>query len=84
MSPNRYLILRRMHLAHTALVRGSPGTTTVAAIAMDFGFWEIGRFSVAYRQHFGESPKVTLFRPIGSTTESHGSFPGLPKLHRRL
>jgi AraC-like DNA-binding protein len=60
MGPTRYLWLRRMHLARRALIRATPGTTTVAAIAMDYGFWELGRFAVRYRALFGESPSATL------------------------
>jgi AraC-like DNA-binding protein len=59
MGPTRYLWLRRMHLARRALLKATPGTT-VAAIAMDHGFWELGRFSVKYRALFGESPSATL------------------------
>jgi AraC-like DNA-binding protein len=39
MSLERYLMLRRMHLARRAL-RDSPlGMTTVTEIAMRYGFW---------------------------------------------
>jgi hypothetical protein len=31
---------------------GAPQTTTVARIAMEYGFWELGRFAVRYRELF--------------------------------
>jgi AraC-like DNA-binding protein len=62
MGPVRYLWLRRMHLAHRALVLAAP-PTTVTEIATSYGFWELGRFSVAHRQLFGETPLVSLRRP---------------------
>jgi transcriptional regulator GlxA family with amidase domain len=60
MGPVRYLWLRRMHLARRALMEGAPQTTTVARIAMEYGFWELGRFAVRYRDLFGEAPSVSL------------------------
>jgi AraC-like DNA-binding protein len=63
MSPKRYLWLRRMHLARRALRRANAEKTTVTEIASDYGFWELGRFSVAYRALFGESPSTALRRP---------------------
>ena len=63
MSPKRYLWLRRMHLAHRALRNADAERTTVTEIASDCGFWEFGRFSVAYRSLFGESPSAALRRP---------------------
>ena len=63
MSPKRYLWLRRMHLAQWALRRADPVRTTVTEIATNYGFWELGRFSVVYRLQFGESPSTTLGRP---------------------
>jgi AraC-like DNA-binding protein len=62
MSPKRYLWLRRMHLARRALRTADAERTTVTEIASDYGFWEFGRFSVAYRSLFGESPSTTLKR----------------------
>ena len=62
MSPKRYLWLRRMHLAQRALRNADPEKTTVTEIASDCGFWEFGRFSVAYRSLFGESPSTALRR----------------------
>jgi AraC-like DNA-binding protein len=63
MGPIRYLTLRRMHLVRHALLHLDPSTTTVTQIVTDHGFWELGRFSVAYRMLFGESPSCTLRRP---------------------
>lgn len=60
LSPTRYLWLRRMHLARRELLRASLETTTVAEVAMNHGFWELGRFSVSYKALFGESPSGTL------------------------
>jgi len=63
MGPIRFLTLRRMHLVRRALLQADPSKSTVTRIITDHGFWELGRFSVAYRALFGESPSETLQRP---------------------
>lgn len=63
MSPKRYLWMRRINLARRALQSAEAEGTTVTEIATNYGFWELGRFSVAYRSLFGESPLTTLRRP---------------------
>ena len=67
MGPIRFLTLRRMHLVNRALLRADPSKSTVTHIVTDHGFWELGRFSVAYRTLFGEPPSETLRRPTGQT-----------------
>jgi AraC family ethanolamine operon transcriptional activator len=62
MSPHRYLWLRRMKLAHGALVSADLGSTTVTIVANDHGFGELGRFAGDYRKLFGEVPSATLRR----------------------
>jgi AraC-like DNA-binding protein len=59
-SPTRYLFLQRLNKARSALRRADPSTATVAAVARNHQFVELGRFAVKYRATFGESPSVTL------------------------
>jgi AraC-like DNA-binding protein len=63
-SLHRYLWLRRMHQTRRALAVADAANKTVTEIAMDHGFWELGRFSVDYRKFFGESPSATLRRAV--------------------
>jgi AraC-like DNA-binding protein len=64
-SPTQYLLLRRMRQARRTLRLSDPDVTRVTDVATELGFWELGRFSVKYRQIFGESPSRTL-RGAGS------------------
>jgi len=64
MGPIRYFAWRRLHLVRRALLSAAP-PTTVTQIATDHGFWELGRFAVAYRALFGETPSTSLQRSSG-------------------
>jgi AraC-like DNA-binding protein len=59
-SPTQYLLLRRMSMARRALREADPEVTRVTDVATEFGFLELGRFAVKYREIFGETPSSTL------------------------
>lgn len=58
-SPRRYLMLRRLAAVRRELLRCEP-QTSITEIATRWGFFHLGRFSLEYRQHFGERPSQTL------------------------
>jgi AraC-like DNA-binding protein len=58
-SPMQWLIRRRLEHARHLLQRPD-ATTTVTDVATACGFFQFGRFSVRYRQCFGEKPSETL------------------------
>jgi AraC-like DNA-binding protein len=60
-SLGRYLLLHRLWLVRNALLRAS-SDDLVKSIALDHGFWHLGRFSTLYHSRFGESPSTTLAR----------------------
>jgi AraC family ethanolamine operon transcriptional activator len=61
-SPQRYLRRIRMNGLRRDLRRAVPGRQTIAEAAGHWGFVELGRTAVEYRQLFGESPSTTLAR----------------------
>jgi transcriptional regulator GlxA family with amidase domain len=60
-SPMQALMRRRLAFARRLLEHAGPGVN-VTSVAMDLGFFNLGRFSVRYRNAFGESPSATLDR----------------------
>jgi len=62
MGPHLYFRHCALNRAREALLKAHPAEDKVTAIAADLGFTEIGRFSVRYRELFGESPSQTLAR----------------------
>lgn len=58
----QYARARRLEHVRHRLLTSDPGMTQVTRVAMDFGFWELGRFAQAYRVRFGERPSDTLRR----------------------
>ncbi|MGV0906707.1 AraC family transcriptional regulator [Mycobacterium novum] len=62
-SPMEYLRDVRLKRARDALLAADPSSNlSVTEIALDSGFMHLGRFSVEYRQRFGELPSQTLRR----------------------
>lgn len=61
--PKEFLTLTRLARARRLLRGASPGETTVAAVAMDCGYYHLGRFSRDYAAMFAEQPSMTLRSP---------------------
>ncbi|MFB2583996.1 AraC family transcriptional regulator [Herbiconiux liukaitaii] len=61
-SPMELLRRTRLERARRELLDSDPARTTVSQIATRWGFFHLGRFSVLYRETFGESPSHSLAR----------------------
>lgn len=59
-TPREYLNDVRLQRVRDELRAHRPEHATVGEIASRWGFPHPGRFSVIYRQRFGESPSATL------------------------
>jgi AraC-like DNA-binding protein len=69
MSPLKFITLNRLWATRAALLQADPASL-IKTIALDHGFWHVGRFSQAYRSLFGELPSVTL-----ASSAQHGIRP---------
>jgi AraC family ethanolamine operon transcriptional activator len=58
--PVTFLRQKRLCAVYSILRKSAPDTTTVAQVALEQGFIELGRFSQYYRLMFGEYPSQTL------------------------
>lgn len=74
-TPIRYIRRWRLWRVRRALAEADPLECSVSSIATEFGFWELGRFSVAYRTMFGETPSQTLRAAAGANGSSVRSRP---------
>lgn len=63
MGPHRFFLRRRLNRARGLLLKGKAGAVGVTDVALQLGFTELGRFSIRYRELFGESPSATLKLP---------------------
>ena len=57
--PKEYLQLRSLKAVREALLDPAMIGETVTSLAMQHGFWHLGRFSSVYSSHFGELPRDT-------------------------
>jgi AraC-like DNA-binding protein len=62
MSPMAYLREVRLRRAHQNLLEADPTTTSVATIAYQWGFTNLGRFAAAHTARYDEPPAATLRR----------------------
>jgi AraC-like DNA-binding protein len=61
-SPMSYLRGVRLRRAHQTLLESDPSTVTVASVAYDWGFTNLGRFAAAHAARYREPPVQTLRR----------------------
>ena len=61
-SPEQYLLLRRLKLVRAAMLRDDEARVRVRDIARRYGFTDAARFSEAYQMAFGEKPSATPAR----------------------
>lgn len=61
-SPMSYLREVRLRRAHQTLLDADPSTVTVASVAYDWGFTNLGRFAAAHTARYSEAPAKTLRR----------------------
>ena len=59
-SPLQYMHSRRMQAAHQEFRVRNPESSRITDVATYWGFTELGRFAVEYKQMFGKSPSETL------------------------
>lgn len=61
-SPMAYLRAVRLRRAHETLLRSDPSVVTVASVAYQWGFSNLGRFAAAHAARYRETPTETLRR----------------------
>jgi AraC-like DNA-binding protein len=59
-SPTAWLRSERLNRVHAILSKAEPGSTTVAKVAFQFGFYHLGDFAAHYRARFGANPSTIL------------------------
>jgi AraC-like DNA-binding protein len=61
-TPMAHMRSLRLKRAHDELLAADPQRASVTDVAMRWGFVHLGKFAVAYKERFGESPRETLSR----------------------
>ena len=60
LGPSAFLRHQRLHGVRRALREAVPTPGAVKQLALEWGFWHLGRFANDYRTFFGENPSETL------------------------
>jgi AraC-like DNA-binding protein len=63
-SPMAYLREVRLRRAHLSLLESDPSTVTVASVAYQWGFTNLGRFAAVHAARYRETPTETLRRRV--------------------
>ncbi len=63
-SPMSYLREVRLQRAHQMLLTSDPSTVTVASVAYQWGFTNLGRFAAAHAARYRETPTQALCRRV--------------------
>ena len=69
-SPMAYLREVRLRRAHQSLLETDPSVTSVASVAYQWGFTNLGRFAAAHTARYDEPPAATLRRGVSRRTQS--------------
>ena len=64
-SPKQYLTAYGLRGARNDLVTEMPSESSVADVALRWGFWHLSRFAEVYDDYYGEHPSQTLQRTGG-------------------
>ncbi len=59
---NAFIRHMRLQGARRAILHADPTPGGVKRIALEWGFWHLGRFSAEYKSQFGELPTATMAR----------------------
>jgi len=62
LGPMAFVRQRRLDACYAQLRNSDRETTSVTEVAMSYEFWHLGKFSIAYKETFGESPSETLLK----------------------
>lgn len=76
-TPSAALLACRLRHARL-LLRSAGPATSVTQVALDCGFYHLGRFSLQYKRAFAESPSATLRRAIDRRLGGHVLPPPAP------
>ena len=58
--PMAYIKQCRLNAAYLELLGSNIESTSITETALSFGFSHMGKFAIDYKQHFGESPLLSL------------------------
>lgn len=60
LSPSQWLRMQRLDRVHAVLANAAPGTASVTAVALQWGFVHLGDFAAQFKDRFGRKPSEVL------------------------